>query len=285
MIPTMPFGQTGHDSSRLIFGACALSDCSQGDADRTMDLVLESGLNHIDTAADYHLSEQRLGPWLKHHRNAFFLATKTGKRTKSEAREELYRSLDLLQTDHIDLWQMHCLIEPDDWETAMGPGGALESFIEARDEGLVKHLGVTGHGIHAPAMHIKSLERFDFESVLLPLNYAQMQNEAYAADFNHLSATCGANNVAMQTIKSVSRGPLGDAQRKYNMWYAPLDEQDAITHAVHWVLGNPQVFLNTAADITLLPKVIKAAGMFSGKPSNEIMETDMEKFGITPLFS
>lgn len=285
MIPKIPFGRTDHESSRIIFGGAAFSELPQQDADRTLDLVLEHGINHIDTAAGYLKSEERIGPWLKHHRKKFFLATKTGERTYDAAKEELYRSLDRLQTDHIDLWQMHCLIEPDEWEQAMGPGGALEAFIEAREKGLVKYLGVTGHGLQAAAMHLKSLERFDFDSVLLPYNYIQMKHSGYTSDFKKLLAVCAERNVAVQTIKSVSRGPQGDAPKVYNMWYAPLDDQSAIDHAAQWVLAHPQVFLNTPADITILPKVLQAAESFQTKPSNEIMESDIEEFEITPLFS
>jgi predicted aldo/keto reductase-like oxidoreductase len=285
MIPKMSFGKTGHQSARLIFGACAFSDCEQRDADRTLDLILEHGINHIDTAASYGRSEQRMGPWLKHHRDQVFLATKTGCRTYNEAKEELYRSLERLQTDHVDLWQMHCLIDPEEWETALGDGGVLEAFIEAKAEGLVKQLGVTGHGVHAATLHLKSLERFDFDSVLLPYNYIQMKNETYAADFEKLMAVCTQRNVAVQTIKSVSRGPQGDAPKIYNMWYAPLDAQEAIDHAIHWALANPQIFLNTPADISILPKVIQAAEKFERKPSDNTMESDLKKFGITPLFT
>ncbi|NDV61937.1 aldo/keto reductase [Puniceicoccales bacterium CK1056] len=285
MLPTLEFGRTGHTSSRLIFGACAFYDCTQDDADRTLDLVLEKGINHIDTAVGYNKSEGLMGPWLKHHRDQFFLATKTEIRTRREAKEELYQSLERLKTDHVDLWQMHCLIDPQEWETAMGPNGALEAFLEAREEGLVKYLGVTGHGIDAADMHLKSLERFDFDSVLLPYNYAQMQHPQYAAGFSKLEEICTDRKVAMQTIKSISRGPMGDQPKVYNMWYAPLDDQKAIDHAVHWVLGNPKVFLNTPADITLLPKVIEAAENFEDKTSDDIMERDMSAFGIEPLFS
>jgi len=285
MPPKTIFGRTGHESTRIIFGGAAFSELPQGDAVRILDLILEQGINHIDTAAGYNESEERIGPWLKHHREKFFLATKSEKRSYDGAKEELYRSLERLQTDHVDLWQMHCLIDPGEWEQAMGPGGALEAFIEAREEGFVKYLGVTGHGVQAAAMHLKSLERFDFDSVLLPYNYVQMKNSNYAADFKKLLAVCNTRNVAVQTIKSVSRGSQGDAPKVYNMWYAPLDDQEAIDHTVHWVLANPQVFLNTPADITLLPKVLKAAQKSQPKPSDETMEADIEKFGITPLFS
>lgn len=285
MLPKLPFGRTGHESTRIIFGAAAFWALPQSDADRTLDLVLEHGINHIDTAASYGESEVRIGPWLKHHRATFFLATKTGQRTYDAAKEELYRSLERLQTDHVDLWQMHCLIEPGEWETAMGQGGALEALVEAREEGLVKHLGVTGHGIDVATMHLKSLERFDFDSVLLPYNHAQMKIPDYAAGFTKLVEVCKKRKVAVQTIKSISRGPLGDEPKTYNTWYAPLDQQDAIDHAVHWVLGHPQAFLNTAGDITILPKVIKAAEAFEAKPTDETMEADVKQFGITPLFT
>jgi predicted aldo/keto reductase-like oxidoreductase len=285
MLPKLPFGRTGHESTRIIFGAAAFWSLTQNETDRTLELLLEHGINHIDTAAGYNESEERIGPWLKHHRKKFFLASKTDKRTYDAAKEELYRSLERLQTDHIDLWQMHCLVETKDWDAAMGLGGALEAFEEAREEGLVKYLGVTGHGVQTAAMHLKSLKRFDFDSVLLPYNYAQMKNPAYAEDFKKLTALCKQRKVAMQTIKSISRGPLGDAPKVYNMWYAPLDNQEAINHAVHWVLAHPQAYLNTAADITILPKIIKAAEAFKEKPSDTIMEADMQEFGITPLFT
>ena len=285
MLPKMKFGRTGHESTRIIFGAAAFWSLPQSDADRTLDLVLEHGINHIDTAAGYNESEECIGPWLKHHREKFFLATKTGGRTYDAAKEELYRSLERLQTDHVDLWQMHCLVDPKEWDTAMGHGGALEAFIEAREEGLVKHLGITGHGLQAAAMHLKSPERFGFDSVLLPYNYAQMKNTAYAEDHQKLLKVCQKRSVAVQTIKAVSRGPLGDAPKVYNTWYAPLDEQEAIDHAAHWVMGHPQVFLNTVADITILPRILKAAETFETRPSDIAMEADMQKFGITPLFA
>ncbi|HEY5652863.1 MAG TPA: aldo/keto reductase [Pontiella sp.] len=285
MLPTAPFGRTGHDSSRIIFGAAAFWALPQADADRTLDLILESGINHIDTAADYHESEEHVGAWLKHHRNRFFLASKTSQRSYAGAKTDLYRSLDRLQTDHLDLWQMHCLVDEQDWQTAMAPGGALEALREAKEEGLVKHLGVTGHGSSAPAMHLKSLAHFDFDSVLLPYNYAQMTVTSYASDLKKLLATCLERNVAVQTIKAISRGPLGGGKKNYTMWYAPLEDQEAIDHAVQWVLGNPQVFLNSAADINLLPKIIKSAKMPIERPAQRVMNADLKNFGITPLFT
>jgi aryl-alcohol dehydrogenase-like predicted oxidoreductase len=285
MIERMPLGRTGHKSSRIIFGACAFFDLPQQDADRTLEMILEHGINHIDTAADYNLSEERIGHWLRPHRDKFFLATKSGKRTYEEAKEDLHRSLKRLRTDHIDLWQMHCLVDSVEWEQAMGPGGALEAFIEAREQGKVKYIGVTGHGIQAAAMHLKSLERFDFDTVLLPYNYSQMKHEAYAADFERVMTVCRERNVAVQTIKSISRGLLKDAPAKYTMWYDPLDQQEAINHAVRWVLGNPNVFLNSAADVSLLPLILKAAETSGEQPSDKQMDADVAQYNITPLFS
>src|SRR5689334_23132401 len=183
MIPTHPFGRTGHESTRTIFGAAALSAVSQDDADRTLEVLFEYGVNHIDVAASYGDAELRVGPWMDRYRDRFFLATKTGQRTYREARDEIHRSLERLRVAQIDLLQLHNLVATDEWETAMGPGGALEAAIEAREQGLVRFLGVTGHGNAAPVAHRRSLERFPFESVLVPYNYVEMQKPEYAANF------------------------------------------------------------------------------------------------------
>jgi aryl-alcohol dehydrogenase-like predicted oxidoreductase len=218
MIETRPFGRTGHMSTATIFGAAALWSATQAEADRVLDVLLEYGINHIDTANSYGDAEKRIGPWMDRHRDQFFLATKTENRTYQGAKEHLHLSLERLHTDHIDLWQMHILVDPQDWETAMGPGGALEAFVEARDQGLVRFLGVTGHEVAIAEMHLRSLERFDFDSILLPLNYPLMQNPVYAANFARLLEICRARNVAVQTIKSMSRGPWGERPRTANTW-------------------------------------------------------------------
>jgi predicted aldo/keto reductase-like oxidoreductase len=264
-----------------LFGAAALARVTQAEADRTLDYILSEGVNHIDTAASYGEAEKRLGPWLKRHREAFFLATKTEKRTYQEAKEELHRSLELMNTDQVDLWQMHILVDPDEWETAMGPGGALEAFIEAREQGVVKYLGVTGHGVTVAKMHMRSLERFDFDSVLLPYNYAMMQNPQYAADFEQLVAICAQRNVAVQTIKSIAKGPWGDKPRTHATWYEPLEDQEEIDQAVAYVLQRPGLFLNTVSDIRLLPKVIEAAKRFE---ATEDVEARLEEMALVPLF-
>lgn len=284
MIEKIPFGNTGQVSARTLFGAAALWSCSQAEAERVLDLLLEYGVNHIDTAASYGDAELRVGPWLKQHRNKFFLATKTENRTYQGAKDELHRSLERLQTDHVDLWQMHILVEPDEWKTAMGPGGALQAFIEAREQGLVRFLGVTGHGVTVADMHLKSLERYDFDSVLLPYNPTMMQNEAYAAGFDKLTAVCQQRSVAIQTIKGLSRGPWGDKPKTHNTWYEPFTTQAEIDLAVHWVLSQPGVFLNTAGDITLLPKVLNAASRFHPAATQADIAAKMASVTMEPLF-
>lgn len=285
MIPTLHFGRTSHESTRTIFGAAALGDVTQKEADATLDLLLEHGINHIDTAASYGESELRIGPWMATHRRDFFLATKTEERTAESARESLHRSLERLQTDQVDLIQMHALVNPEKWDTAMGPGGALEALVEARAQGLVRFIGVTGHGVDIPSMHLRSLGHFDFDTVLLPYNYPMMQNRRYAADFNTLTELCGFRRVAVQTIKSLARGPYPEGQdRTHTTWYAPLEDQSSIDKAVHWVLSNPQVFLNTAGDIRLLPKVLDAAARFDAGPSGEMMADLTAHESMEPLF-
>ncbi|HEX8832726.1 MAG TPA: aldo/keto reductase, partial [Abditibacteriaceae bacterium] len=202
MIEQLQFGRTGHFSTRTIFGAAAFGSVTQDEADRTLEVLLQYGINHIDTAASYGDAELRIGPWMAEHRKRFFLATKTAHRTYREAKEEIQRSLERLQVDQIDLLQLHCLVGEDEWTTALGPDGALEAVIEAREAGLVRFIGVTGHGTPVAARHLQSLARFDFDSVLLPLNFAMMQNPQYAADFDELAEVCKSRNVALQTIKA-----------------------------------------------------------------------------------
>ena len=283
-IPRHPFGSTGHESTRTIFGAAALSRVSQEEADQTLDLLLEYGVNHIDTAASYGDSELRIGPWMERRRDGFFLATKTGKRTYVEARDQIRDSLARLRVDAVDLIQLHNLVDPEEWETAMGPGGALEAAIEAREQGPTRFIGVTGHGVMVAAMHRRSLERFAFDSVLLPYNYVMMQNPAYAADFEALASICAERGVAMQTIKGITLGPWNERERTHRTWYEPLQAQTDIDRAVHWVLGRPGVFLNTAGDVSLLPRVLAAASRFRTRPDDAEMAAMIEQREMAPLF-
>ncbi len=284
MISKQPFGRTGHMSTRAIFGAAALSQVTQAEADRTLEVLLEYGINHLDTAASYGDAEERMGPWLKQHRQKFFLATKTGERTYQKARDEIHRSLERLQVEQVDLLQLHNLVDPQEWEVAMGPGGALEAAIEARQQELVRFIGVTGHGLTIAAMHQRSLERFDFDSVLLPYSYILMQDPQYAADFEALLALCQSRNVAVQTIKSITRRPWDDRPATAATWYEPLTTQTDIDRQVHWVLNRPQIFLSTVGDIQLLPSVLNAASRFQAAPLEGELQADIARLAMSPLF-
>ncbi|HTW10281.1 MAG TPA: aldo/keto reductase [Acidimicrobiales bacterium] len=283
-IQTTPFGRTGHQSSRVLFGAAALSSVSQAEADRTFDVVAAAGINHIDVAASYGDAEDRLRPWFTRAPGQFFLATKTGEREAGPARKELERSLQRMGVDHVDLWQLHNLVDPIEWDRALGPGGALEAAIAARDEGLVRFIGVTGHGAQVAATHRRSLERFDFDSVLLPYNYVTAQNAYYAANFEALLETCADRGTAVQTIKSVALAPWGDRAHTYAPWYEPLDQPGDIELAVWWVLGRPGIFLNSVADIGLLPLVLDAASRFRERPSEDEMRALVARRHLEPLF-
>jgi predicted aldo/keto reductase-like oxidoreductase len=285
MIPRLKFGRTGHKSTRVIFGSWALNKATQAEADHALTLLQEYGVNHIDTAPMYGNAEKVMGPWLAKHRDDFFVATKTRKRSRREALASLKQSLERLRVGYVDLWQMHGLTNPAGWEKVMVPEGALEAFIEARDKGLVRFLGVTGHGDKAPAMHKRSLERFDFDTVLLPHNYLLMQNPRYAADFNELAGLCRKRNVAVQTIKSIARRPWGSRPKTYSTYfYEPLENQDAIDKAVHWSLGFQDSFLITAGDMQLLPKVLDAANRFEKRPSDTEMKAIVDESDMQPIF-
>ena len=242
-------------------------------------------MNHIDTAASYGDSELRIASWLKRYPHAFFIATKTDARDYKAAKEELHRSLDRLGVDHVDLLQLHNLVDVIEWESALREGGALEAAVEAREEGLVRFIGVTGHGLSIAAMHRRSLARFPFDSVLLPYNFRQMQDERYSAEFDALTAICAGDGVALQTIKSIALAPWDGRRQTASTWYEPLTDPRDIDLAVHWVLGREGVFLNTVGDVDLLPFVLSAAERFSGAPpSDELMNELMRRRSLTPLF-
>jgi aryl-alcohol dehydrogenase-like predicted oxidoreductase len=285
MIPTQPFGRTRHDSTKIIFGAAALWGASDArDTQPVLELLLQHGINHIDTAASYGRSERRVGEWMPEHREKFFLATKTGERTRDGARDQIRHSLERLQVQNVDLIQLHNLVDPEEWETALGPGGALEAAVEARDAGLTRFIGVTGHGVTVAAMHLRSLERFPFDSVLLPYNYVMMQNPQYAADFERLAQVCGERGVAMQTIKGITLGPWEEKEHTHQTWYEPLSEQGDIDLAVNYVLARDGVFLNTAGDVTLLPRVLDAAERATAAPADSEMRALVDRRAMAPLF-
>ena len=278
------FGRTGHRSSRTIFGAAALSRVTQAAADRTLEVLLRYGVNHIDTAASYGESELRIAPWLAREPGRFFIATKTDERKAGAARDELHRSLERLGVDHVDLWQLHNLADPIEWDIALSPGGVIEAAMEARDQGLVKWIGVTGHGAQIAANHRRSLDRFDFDSVLLPYNFVTMELPYYAENFEALVRTCAERKVAVQTIKSIAAKPWRGRDPSRTTWYQPLEAQSDIDLAVWWVLGRPGLFLKTVGDIDLLPRVLDAAERFAKRPTDSEMKTLLERSQTEPLF-
>jgi aryl-alcohol dehydrogenase-like predicted oxidoreductase len=284
MIERRAFGRTGHMSTVTLFGAAALARASQDEADRALEVLLRYGVNHIDTAARYGDSELRIAPWMARHRKDFFLATKTGSRGGREAREDLHRSLERLRVDQVDMIQLHALWHPDDWDQAMGPGGALEALIEARAQGLTRFIGVTGHGWTIAAMHKRSLARFDFDSVLLPYNVFMAGDPRYKQAFEELLDACRGRNVAIQIIKSIARGPWATTGRTHTTWYQPLEAQADIDRAVHWVLGIPGIHINTAGDLTLLPRVLDAASRYERPTPDTEMTKMLETQRMTSLF-
>jgi aryl-alcohol dehydrogenase-like predicted oxidoreductase len=284
VIDRTAFGQTGHYSSRVIFGAAALASMGQERADQILATLLEFGVNHIDTAASYGDSELRIAPWMPEHRGQFFLATKTGERSGDGARASLERSLTRLGVDSVDLIQLHNLVEPDEWEIAHGPGGAVEALSRARDEGLARFIGVTGHGLRIADMHRRSLERFGFDSVLLPYSYSMMSVDRYRADVEALLELCQRQGVAVQTIKSVARRRWPERAGAQFSWYEPLARGDALDRAVRYVLGRPGLFLNSSSDARLLRATLEAAEAGGQTPSDEVMAVDVERHQIEPLF-
>lgn len=284
----MPFGRTGHDSTRVIFGAAALGAMSQQRADATLELIAGHGVNHIDTAASYGESEVRLAPWLAEHRDSVFLATKTGERSGGAARAELERSLTRLGTDRVDLVQLHNLVEEQEWQTAFAGGGAVEAMAAARDEGLVDHIGITGHGLRIAGMHHRSLQEFPFDSVLLPYSAVLLRDVGYRDDVERLRATCRERGVAVQTIKAIARRRWRDDDPSRRLaWYEPLRDPAAIDRAIRFVLAEPDLFLNTTSDATVLPTVLEAASRLDRPfdvPTSAELDADIDGLGMEPIF-
>lgn len=284
MIEKLSFGRTGHQSARTIFGAAALARMNQDRSNAVLETVRRFGLNHIDTAASYGESELRLAPFLARYRETFFVASKTGERTHAGALGSIERSLERLGIARLDLIQLHNLVDREEWVTAFAPGGALDAAVEARERGLVRFIGVTGHGTHAAGMHLRSLERFPFDSVLLPYNFTMMSQPEYAADFEELYAYCQAHDVAVQTIKSIARRRWREADGPRYSWYEPLREPAAIARAVGYVLARPGIFLNTSSDATLLQPTLEAAAAASGPVPGPALREDVTRHEMEPLF-
>ncbi len=284
MIEKAMFGRTGHESTRAVFGGAALSKATQEQADQALEVLLRYGINHLDVAAGYGDAELRVAPWLRQYPRQFFLATKTGLRSYDDAKRQIHQSLERLGVERFDLIQLHSLADPIEWDTALSPKGALEACIEARDQGLVRFIGVTGHGAQIAATHFRSLERFDFDSVLLPYSYIMMQNSYYADAFERLATVCQERNVAMLTIKSIARSPWWGRERTRTTWYEPFSEQDDIDKAVHWVLARPGIHFAAVGDLNLLPKVLDAASRFTTKPDDDAMKEQQTRLEMRPIF-
>jgi aryl-alcohol dehydrogenase-like predicted oxidoreductase len=253
-------GRIGHRSSVIVYGGAMLAQTSQEVADRSIDLALRSGVNHFDTAADYGDSELRLGAWMARIRDRIFLASKTGDRTAAGAYESIARSLERLQTDHLDLIQLHAVCDLDDLGRATGAGGALEGAVRARDVGLVNAIGITGHGMSAPRVHREALHRFPFETVITPYSYALSRYPDYLRDFEALVGEIAAQDAALMMIKAVARNlwKVGETPQR-TTWYEPLDRQTEIDAAVSFALGRPEATaICSPGDVALLPKVIEA---------------------------
>ena len=284
MISKAEFGRTGHHSSRVIFGAASLGSVTQRVADQTLEVLLRHGVNHIDTASVYGDSELRIAPWLKREPGRFFLATKGDKRDEKGAREEIERSLDRLGVDHVDLWQIHSIADPIEWDQALSPGGALDAALLAREQGLLKWIGITGHGAQIAATHRRSLDRFDFDTVLLPYNFITMRNAYYGDNFEALFQTCQERNIAVQTIKSIALRPWMEHEHTRSTWYQPLESPEDIDRAVWWVLARRGAFLNSASDVGLLPLVLDAAERFHKAPGDDEMQEMITRLHSEPLF-
>jgi aryl-alcohol dehydrogenase-like predicted oxidoreductase len=280
------FGRTGHETSVAIFGAAAFWEVSQAEADATMQRVLEAGVNHIDVAPQYGLAEERLGPWLARHRDGCFLGCKTMERTRVGAEAELHRSLARLRTDHLDLYQLHAVTTFEELDAVSGPGGALETLVEARDAGLTRWLGITGHGVDAPAVFLEALRRFPFDSVLFPLNFVQMADPSYRRDAEALLVRCRELDVGTMIIKSISRGPWAGHEETRTTWYRPFEAPADIQRAVDFALSHDVTGICTAGDTDLVPLVLDACERFT--PMDEVTRQELIAEGAAryePLFA
>ena len=282
---TRRFGRTGHMSTVAIFGAAAFSNVSQEDADKAMESIIEAGVNHIDIARSYGEAELRVGPWMPRERGRFFLGSKTTERTKEGAWKELQESLKRLQIEALDLYQIHAVTTMDELDAVTMEGGALEAFVEARREGLTQFIGITGHGVNAPQIYLEALRRFDFDTVLFPLNFVQMANPEYREYAEELIATCKAKDVGTMIIKSITKAPWGDREHTATTWYEPFDNSEDIQKGVNFALSYDITGLCTAGDTRVLPLMLKACENFTrlSDAEKEAMIESGEQY--EPLFT
>jgi aryl-alcohol dehydrogenase-like predicted oxidoreductase len=282
---TRRFGRTGHMSTVAIFGAAAFYQISQEDADRVMEMIIEAGVNHVDVAPGYGQAEIRIGPWMPRSRGRFFLGCKTMERTNEGAWNEMQVSLKRLQTGRFDLYQCHAITTMEELDAITMKGGALEAIVKARQEGLTKYIGITGHGAQAPQIYLEALRRFDFDSVLFPLNFVQMANPEYRKYAEELIETCQARDVGTMVIKSITKGPWGEKQHTATTWYEPFDNIDEIQKGVNFALSHAVTGLCTAGDTRVLPLVLQACENFSRLPQDEMEEMIESGRQYEPLFA
>jgi aryl-alcohol dehydrogenase-like predicted oxidoreductase len=269
LIQKRPFGRSGHLSSIAIFGGAAFWDIPREEADHTMQELLELDINHIDIAPSYGKAEETLGPWLKNHRDHFFLGCKTMERSREGASAELTRSLQKLQTDTFDLYQCHAVTSLDELDAVTSKGGALEAFVAARQDGIIQHIGITSHGQDAPIVLLEALQRYDFASVLFPLNFILFSNPDYRAKATELIKICRNKNVGVMVIKSIAREPWGDKNKTHSTWYRPFTSESEIQKAVHFVLSQDITGICTASDTRLATKITQACLNFKPMESAE----------------
>lgn len=264
-------GRLGHQSSVVMFGAASLGQVSQEEADASISFALEHGVNHFDTAASYGDAELRMGPWMPRIRSGIYLATKTGERSAEQAKAQIYRSLERLQTDRIDLLQLHAVGSIEELDQCTAKGGALEALLAAKDDGAIGAIGITGHGHQAPATHLEALRRFPFDTVLLPLNYYLYSLPQYRHDFDALMEEAGRQNAAVRVIKAIAKGPWGERQqRTYATWYEPFGEQQLIDACVHFTLSFKGIAgFASAGDIHLFPRIVDAVERFGSMTDEE----------------
>src|SRR3990170_3068212 len=255
-------GRTGHMSTVVTCGAAGIGRVDQETADRAIETALAHGVNHVDVAPRYGEAELRLRPWMARIRSRIFLGCKTGQRTREEASAELSRSLERLGTDRLDLYQLHAVGKLHELDQCTAPGGALEALVEAREAGRVRWLGITGHTHDAPRTHLEALRRFDFDTVMFPLNFVLWADPRYREDAQALLEECRRRDVGVHIIKTVAKDPWGDRPRTHTTWYEPFTDQARIDQAVAFVLSRPVTTLCSVGDVTVLPRVLEAAGRF-----------------------
>lgn len=282
---TRRFGRTGHMSTVAIFGAAALSQVTQKEADKAMEQAIEAGVNHIDVAPSYGEAELRIGPWMPRERGRFFLGCKTTERTKEGAWKEMQGSLKRLQTETFDLYQCHAITTMEELDAVTRKGGALEAFVEARERGLTRYLGITGHGVNAPQIYLEALRRFDFDSILFPLNFVQMANPEYRRYAEELIAECKAKDVGTMIIKAITKAPWGERQHTATTWYEPFDKMDEIQKGVNFALSYDVTGLCTAGDTRILPLFLQACENFTRLRQDEIEEMIKSGEQYEPLFA